>query len=124
VAGMPLGTGSPAWHAAISAPAAVGALGPDIAVSDWVGQVVRLDPATGESRGRVPLQETAVTGMVNLPGDPSLLVLVGQHSLRALAPDGTTAWRTDLSLLASKITAGPGILAVTDFAGNVAGYHL
>jgi outer membrane protein assembly factor BamB len=126
VTGMPLATGEPAWNAAISSPAAVGALGSDIAVSDWVGQLVRLDPATGESRGRVALQdrETGITGMANLPGDPPLLVLVGQDSLRAVTPDGETAWRSDLSLLASRLAVGPGILAVTDFAGNVAGYRL
>jgi outer membrane protein assembly factor BamB/actin-like ATPase involved in cell morphogenesis len=122
--GMPRATGSPAWHAAISSPAAVGALGADIAVSDWVGQLVRLDPATGETRGRVPVQETAVTGMANLPGDPSLLVLVGSDSLRAVTPEGVTAWRSSLSVLASKVAAGPGILVVTDFAGNVVGYRL
>jgi outer membrane protein assembly factor BamB len=123
VSGMPLATGAPPWQAAVGFPAAVGAIGPHIAVADGAGELVLLDPATGESRGRAPAGDATVD-VVGLPGEPPLLVLAGPGNLRAVAPDGATAWEAELSVEPFSVTAGPGILAVTDFAGNVAGYRL
>jgi outer membrane protein assembly factor BamB len=123
VAGMPLATGEPLWRAAVGYPVAVGAMGPHVAAADGVGELVLLDPATGESRGRVPAGPSTVA-MTTLPGEQPLLVLAGPGTLRALTPEGGTAWEAEVPVEPFAVAAAPGFLTVTDFAGNVAGYRM
>ena len=123
VTGMPVATGADPWavDAQASFPGSFGALGTDAAVYLESGELLVLDPATGTERRR--LRDGSGT-MLNLPGDPSLLVIAAPGALRALDPDGAQAWSTELPVDGLTIAFGPGTLVVTDFEGNVAAYRL
>jgi len=121
--GISLADGSVAWALDASAqfPGSMAALGDSAAVWLESGDLVLLDPATGEERDRV---HDGSNVMLALPGDPPLLVVAGVGSLRALAPDATQEWSTELPVAAQTVAASGDALVVADFEGNVAGYRL
>jgi outer membrane protein assembly factor BamB len=123
VTGISVDTGQVLWtlRAHAKHPGSIAALGPDAAIWLESGELLVVDPATGKERRRL---RDGANAMLALPGEPPLLVVAGGGSLRALRPDAKQAWSADMPVQGLSIAASRGVLAVSDYEGNVSGYRV
>jgi len=124
VTGISAGTGAVRWTLKADAhfPGAMAALGSDAAIWLGSGDLAVIDPASGkEVRPRI---HDGAKAMLDLPGQPPLLVVAAPGSLRALDPGGRQVWSTPLPVAAQFLAASGDALVASDFDGKIAGYRL